>query len=178
MVLVENSIKLSGNPTKHTGLIRTFFRPSDDATLYQFNIPGNAFVSAVMREASDQLSAKAQDPKTSYLIKLLSETFKNQTKHFSKVIKDAIYKHGLSTNKDHFLYEVDGFGNGVFMDDANVPSLISLPLLGFIDQNDPIYLNTRKKVLSNDNPFYFSGKAASGVGGPHVGNSYRFIDRD
>jgi len=67
------------------------------------------------------------------------------------------------------MFEVDGFGNGYFMDDANQPSLLGMPLYGFIAQDDPIYLNTRVKVLSTENPFYFSGSAAAGVGGPHVG---------
>jgi hypothetical protein len=55
------------------------------------------------------------------------------------------------------------------MDDANVPSLLSLPYLGAVDRNDPIYKNTRQFVLSLDNPFFFKGKAAEGIGGPHVG---------
>lgn len=44
--------------------------------------------------------------------------------------------YGLSPTRDYFLYEVDGFGNGYFMDDANLPSLLGLPLFGFIDIND------------------------------------------
>ncbi len=68
-------------------------------------------------------------------------------------IKEAIYKHGV-IHDNHgnkiFAYEVDGFGNAYKMDDANVPSLLSLPYLGFVDKNDEIYLNTRRALLSLD----------------------------
>lgn len=91
----------------------------------------------------------------------------------SDKIKEAIYKHAVV---DHpvfgkvFAYETDGYGSHIFMDDANLPSLLSLPLLGFVDVKDPIYQNTRKMVLSsNGNPYYLSGPRFSGIGGPHVG---------
>lgn len=67
-----------------------------------------------------------------------------------------------------YLDEVDGYGSSLIMDDANVPSLLSLSLIGFLNQNDTIYQNTRKLVLSKDNPYYFSGSRGSGIGGPHV----------
>jgi len=72
-----------------------------------------------------------------------------------------------------YAYEVDGYGGRLFLDDANIPSLLSLPYLGYLSKNDPIYLNTRAMVLSDDNPYFWSGKAAVGIGGPHVG--YGFI---
>ncbi len=68
-----------------------------------------------------------------------------------------------------YAYEVDGFGNQLFQDDANVPSLLSLPYLGFAKPDDPLYQRTRKLVLSDDNPYFYRGKAAEGLGGPHVG---------
>jgi len=64
---------------------------------------------------------------------------------------------------------VDGYGNYLMMDDANVPSLLSLPYLGYGSANDPVYKNTRKFVWSSDNPYFYSGKAGEGIGGPHVG---------
>ncbi|MGN1236074.1 MAG: glycoside hydrolase family 125 protein, partial [Bacteroidaceae bacterium] len=71
-----------------------------------------------------------------------------------------------------YAYEVDGFGNHLLMDDANVPSLLSLPYLGEVDVNDTIYQNTRRFVLSDDNPYFFRGRAGFGVGGPHIGYDY------
>lgn len=67
---------------------------------------------------------------------------------------------------------MDGYGSTLIMDDANMPSLLSLSMIGFIDPMDPIYQNTRKLVLSRDNPYYFSGPRASGIGGPHIGLDY------
>lgn len=52
------------------------------------------------------------------------------------------------------------------MDDANVPSLLSMAYLGTVDSNDPIYQNTRF-AWSQDN--HTKGKVAEGIGGPHVG---------
>ena len=68
-----------------------------------------------------------------------------------------------------FAFEIDGFNNALFIDDANIPSLISMPYLGTCSVNDPVYQNTRKFLLSSENPYFFSGKAAEGIGGPHVG---------
>ena len=67
-------------------------------------------------------------------------------------------------------YEVDGYGNSYFADDANVPSLLSLPYLGYVDKGDKLYRSTRAGVLSAANPWFFSGAAGGeGIGGPHVG---------
>jgi hypothetical protein len=66
-------------------------------------------------------------------------------------------------------YEIDGFGNSIFMDDANVPSLLAMPYLGSCSATDPLYLATRRFVLSEANPYFYRGSAAEGVGGPHIG---------
>jgi meiotically up-regulated gene 157 (Mug157) protein len=71
-----------------------------------------------------------------------------------------------------YAYETDGLGNHRLMDDANVPSLLSIPYLGYARSDDPIYLNTRKFVLSDNNPYYYAGAAASGIGSPHTPSGY------
>jgi len=72
-----------------------------------------------------------------------------------------------------YAYEVDGYGSRIFMDDANLPSLLSLPLLGFVDRKDPVYMNTRRMLLSaQGNPYYLAGPQFKGIGGPHVGTSH------
>jgi len=74
--------------------------------------------------------------------------------------------------KKIYAYEVDGYGGSYTMDDANIPSLLSLPFLGYVSKTDPLYLNTRKFILSDANPYYSSGSAGKGVGGPHIGQGY------
>ena len=54
------------------------------------------------------------------------------------------------------------------MDDANVPSLLSLPYLD--SSPDPIlYANTRRFLWSSKNPWFFQGTAGEGIGRPHIG---------
>lgn len=91
-----------------------------------------------------------------------------------KAVEFAIYKHGLARDNYGnviFAYETDCYGNSYRMDDANIPSLLSLPYLDFVDQDDQIYQNTRRFVLSDDNPFFYQGNAGEGIGGPHAGNN-------
>ena len=71
-----------------------------------------------------------------------------------------------------YAYETDGMGNYNLMDDANVPSLLSLPYIGYCSANDPVYQNTRRFVLSGSNPYFYSGKVAEGIGSPHTPNRY------
>jgi meiotically up-regulated gene 157 (Mug157) protein len=98
---------------------------------------------------------------------LLSEQYSTIAGDFAEEVREAIFTHGLSHTKDYFMYEVDGFGSAYFMDDANHPSLLSMPLFGFVGVLDEIYQNTRQRVLSSHNPFYFAGSVGSGIGGPH-----------
>ena len=69
-----------------------------------------------------------------------------------------------------FAFEVDGYGSAIMMDDANMPSLLGLPMMGFLAKNDPVYQSTRKMILDrSSNPYFLEGKGFSGIGGPHVG---------
>ncbi|KAI9289455.1 DUF1237 domain-containing protein [Umbelopsis sp. AD052] len=152
-----------GNPTVRTGLVRSLFRPSDDATIFPFFIPGNAMLSVELHHLSEMLNATNSDFNVSATAAMLSDE-----------IRQAIYDHAIISHPQYgkvFAYEVDGYGSNLIMDDANIPSLLSLPYLGFVDQNDATYQNTRKLVLSTSNPFYFEGPRGAGIGGPHVGLS-------
>ncbi|TPX59630.1 hypothetical protein PhCBS80983_g02333 [Powellomyces hirtus] len=150
-----------GPPAKRCGLVKSPFRPSDDAGTYPFLVPANAMASIEVSKIAIILEhGNAYPDLASQATTLASE------------IKQAIYSHAVF---DHprfgriFAYEVDGFGNALFMDDANIPSLLSLPYLGFVSADDQVYQQTRAFVLSNSNPYYFSGPAGSGVGSPHTG---------
>lgn len=160
----ETTIHGRGSPSKKCGLVKSDFRPSDDACLLPFNIPGNAMLSVEL----DRTAMMLDELK-------ISKELKENCKIKSEGIKKAIYEHGVIKNKFNrkmFAYEIDGFGSFYLMDDANIPSLLSLPLLGFIDKKDPIYKTTRQYVLSNNNPYFFQGKAGYGIGGPHNGDGW------
>jgi meiotically up-regulated gene 157 (Mug157) protein len=137
------------------------FRPSDDATMYPFLIPSNIFASISMKQLSEIF--KKEDIDINFSEKCMS---------LSKEIDSAIKKYAV---KEHlgfgkiYAYEIDGFGNNLFMDDANVPSLMSLGYLDSKFLNDEIYLNTRKFLLSENNPYFLKGKSAEGQASPHTG---------
>ncbi|KAA3438772.1 glycoside hydrolase family 125 protein [Rufibacter hautae] len=150
-----------GNPVNPVGLICSSFRPSDDASVYSFLVPSNFFAVVSLRQAAEMMDKIAKDQKTA-----------NDMTALAKEVEAALKDHAIIDHPKHgklYAFEVDGFGNHYLMDDANVPSLLSLPYLGAISVSDPIYQNTRKFVLSASNPFFYKGKAGEGVGGPHVG---------
>lgn len=158
-----DSVPLSGYgyPVKPVGLICSVFRPSDDATIYPFLIPSNFFAVTSLRQAADLLEQAARDPATAAEARALAAE-----------VETALGQHAVVEHPQFgkiYAYEVNGFGSHNLMDDANVPSLLSLPYLGAVPVQDPIYQNTRRYVLSRENPFYFEGKAGAGIGGPHVG---------
>ena len=150
-----------GNPTRPVGLIHSAFRPSDDACVYPFLIPANLFAVVALNQLAEIFSAVIAD-----------KPFANECRNLAQQVATAVNKYGkarVSSRGVVYAYEVDGFGNQLFMDDANVPSLLSLPYLGCCSPNTEVYRNTRALVLSEDNPYFFRGKAAEGIGGPHVG---------
>ena len=150
-----------GNPVKPCGLIASVFRPSDDATTFLFLVPSNFMAVSSLRKAAEILSKVNADATLAADCTALADEVSTALKQYAVVDHP---KYGKI-----YAYEVDGFGNRFLMDDANVPSLLALPYLGDVDVNDPIYQNTRRFVWSDDNPYFFRGKAGEGIGGPHVG---------
>jgi meiotically up-regulated gene 157 (Mug157) protein len=152
-----------GNPTKKIGLIHSMFRPSDDSTFYPFLISSNMFAVVSLRQLSDIFTSVVKDA-----------AFAAECKALAEEVDSAIKKYAHARHLDFgqvYALEIDGFGNMLFMDDANVPNLLSIPYLGYASIDDSIYKNTRRFSLSHSNPWYHEGKFAGGIGGPHVGEN-------
>lgn len=150
-----------GARVRPVGLIYSAFRPSDDATQYGFLIPSNMFAVTSLR----QLAKIEREV-------LGNRNFAADCEALATEVDAAIEQYGIVDHPHYgkiYAFEVDGFGNYYMMDDANVPSLLALPYLGYCTADDPIYRNTRAFVWSEDNPYFFRGKAGEGIGGPHCG---------
>jgi uncharacterized protein len=150
-----------GNPTRPCGLIHSMFRPSDDACIFPFLIPSNLFAVTALDQLREIHSAELRDASAAH-----------ECEDLAGQVREALTKYATAVKRNYgevYAYEADGFGNQLFQDDANVPSLLSLPYLGCCKLDDPLYQRTRKLVLSEDNPYFFRGKAAEGLGGPHSG---------
>ena len=150
----------NGAPVKPVGLIVSSFRPSDDATTLQFLVPSNFFAVTSLRKASEILENVNKN-----------EAMASECKALADEVETALKKYATYNHPEFgtiYAFEVDGFGNHLLMDDANVPSLLAMAYLGDVDINDPIYQNTRRFVWSDSNPYFFKGKAGEGIGGPHV----------
>ena len=150
-----------GAPIKPVGLIVSSFRPSDDATTFEFLIPSNFFAVTSLRKAAEILETVNGRPA------LASECRSLASEVEAALKKYAVYNHPKYGKI--YAYEVDGYGNQLIMDDANVPSLLAMAYLGDVEPTDRIYKNTRRFVWSLDNPYFFKGKVAEGIGGPHIG---------
>ncbi len=152
-----------GATAKSVGLIYSMFRPSDDATSYPFLIPSNFFAVLSLKQLSEISTAIKSDTLAADCLSLAAEV--------QKAIKEyAIHHHPVFG--DIYAYEVDGRGNQLVIDEPNMPNLLSLTYFGAVDNTDPIYLNTRKFVLSDSNPYYYKGKYAAGVGSDHTPKGY------
>ncbi len=150
-----------GAPVNPVGLIVSSFRPSDDATTFQFLVPSNFFAVTSLRKAAEILTEVNGEKKLAGECTALADEVEAALKKY------AVYQH--PEFGPIYAFEVDGFGNHMLMDDANVPSLLAMPYLGDVDIDDPIYQNTRRFVWSESNPYFFKGTAGEGIGGPHVG---------
>lgn len=150
-----------GNPVKPCGLIASSFRPSDDATTFEFLVPSNFFAVTSLRKAAEILETVNHDILMAGECRALADEVETALK------ENAVVYHPKFGNI--YAFEVDGFGNSYLMDDANVPSLLALAYLGDVAPDNPVYRNTRRFVLSDSNPYFFKGTAGEGIGGPHIG---------
>jgi meiotically up-regulated gene 157 (Mug157) protein len=153
-----------GTPVAYTGMTWSGFRPSDDACELHYLIPSEMFAVVI-------LGYMAEIAETVWNDKAMAE----RALKLRGEIDDGIKKYGTFEHPEFgtiYAYEADGLGNQNFMDDANVPSLLSLPYLGYCGADDPIYQNTRRFILSKNNPYYYEGTAAKGIGSPHTPKNY------
>ena len=153
-----------GAPVAYTGMTWSGFRPSDDACVYGYLIPSNLFAVTVLRETAD-------------LIESIPDyaSLTRDARSLAEEIDAGIRQYGIVDHPQFgkmYAYETDGMGNYVFMDDSNVPSLISIPYFGYCDAHDPIYQNTRRFILSKENPYYYEGSVLRGTGSPHTPEGY------
>ena len=157
----------TGNPVQNgTGLIRSAFRPSDDACIYQFFIPANMMFAQNLVTTTAILTAIGNDN---------TETLADEMASLGTSLTAAIRNHGIVSDPVHgniYAYEVDGYGGTNIMDDANIPSLLSAPFLGFGSQNESVYQATRALLLSGNNPYFMRGTVINAIGGPHNGPGY------
>lgn len=150
-----------GYPVKPVGLICSIFRPSDDATIFPFLIPSNFFAVVSLRQAAEMVNTISKDA-------ALAKSCADLATEVEQALKKYAVVHHAGRGQV-YAFEVNGFGSHVLMDDANVPSLLSLPYLKAVKTTDPLYQNTRKLILSTENPFFYKGRAAEGIGSPHSG---------
>jgi uncharacterized protein len=150
-----------GYPVNPVGLICSMFRPSDDATIFPFLIPSNFFAAVSLRQAGEMVKSIINN-----------DNLARDCRELATEVEHTLQQYAINNHPKFgkiYAYEVNGFGSYNFMDDANVPGLLGLPYLGALKNTDAIYSSTRKFVLSAGNPFFFKGKAAEGIGGPHAG---------
>jgi len=145
----------NGEPKAFTGMVGTHHRPSDDLSTFAFLTPANAMLVVELTNLATILDDAGQGADIS-----------QSAKGWSTKINESVWANTLVNNI--FAYETNGYGGRYVMDDANVPSLLSLPYLGFLDMNDSAYVATRKVLLSRQNPYYAAGVNFSAIGGPHI----------
>ncbi|MGE5648018.1 MAG: glycoside hydrolase family 125 protein [Acidobacteriota bacterium] len=150
-----------GNPGRPCGLIHSGFRPSDDACIFPYLVPSNLFAQHSLEQLGEIHATVLGDQATA-----------RECAAFAQELREAIARHCLADHPVYgriYAYEVDGYGGRVLMDDANAPSLMSLSYIGCVQPGDPVYRNTRRFALSEDDMYFYNGKAARGLGGPHSG---------
>jgi uncharacterized protein len=186
--VATDTLEMTGlGPAGHQGigLSRSLFRPSDDAVSFPYNVPGNAMACTelgnLVKLLANEDIASAIGHSRAADVRKKATTVKSSIcqalEHINRSLVQELRRkddgsRDVDTTMGVLPYEIDGFGSRLYMDDANIPSLLSLPILGYSAIDDQVYLTTRKRLLSSSNPFYFEGRDGSGIGGPHVGYQY------
>jgi len=150
-----------GNPARPVGMIFSMFRPSDDACTYSLYVPANLFAVTSLRQLAEIAAVVIQDA-----------DFDTECRALANEVETALARYGKmrgTGGEEFWAFEADGYGNRFFMDDANIPGLLSLPYLGCCPLDEPVYQRTRRRALSGSNPYFFKGSVAEGIGGPHEG---------
>jgi uncharacterized protein len=144
------------------GLVWSAYRPSDDPQTFNYNIPENMFAATTLREMAQIFTHQYRDAASAHKATFAAERIEQA------IESQAVFatRHGRM-----YAYEIDGLGRAKFMDDANVPSLLSVPLLGYA-YNGKAYATTRAYILSPANPYYYRGRYAEGIGSPHTPSNF------
>jgi len=153
-----------GSPVGYTGLVWTAFRPSDDAARYQYNIPDNMFAVVVLRDLTEVERNVYRNEKLAQNAWGLGVQIQRSIEEYGTLSLPGFGK--------MYSYEIDGRGHSLLIDDANIPSLLSIPYYGYVSGRDAVYRDTRKFVLSERNPYFYRGKYAQGIGSPHTPHNY------
>lgn len=150
-----------GNPAVPCGLIRSGFRPSDDACIFPYLIPSNFFAATSLDQLAEIHTQVTRD-----------EAAAQDARALAGEVRAALTKHATAQHPKFgriYAFEVDAYGSVLLMDDCGIPGLLSMPYLGCASATDPVYRNTRAFALSEANPFYYRGTAGEGLGSPHSG---------
>ncbi|SPN75667.1 glycoside hydrolase family 125 protein [Brochothrix thermosphacta] len=153
-----------GTPVGPTGMTWSGFRPSDDVCKYGYLVPSNMFAVVVLSYLEEIYTDLLPQPDVVARVTKLKNEIDAGIKEYAQVANAA--------GETVFAFEVDGLGNHSIHDDSNVPSLMAAHYLGYCAQDDPIYLATRKTLLSSENPYYYEGKNAKGIGSSHTPENY------
>jgi meiotically up-regulated gene 157 (Mug157) protein len=153
-----------GAKVAETGMTWSGFRPSDDACQYGYLVPSNMFAVVVLGYLEPIFTTIRKN-----------DELKQKAAQLKEEIQKGIQEYASTKNSQGetiYAYEVDGLGNASIMDDSNIPNLISAPYLGYLESDDEQYLRTRKTLLSKENPYFYSGKYASGIGSSHTPENF------
>lgn len=149
-----------GHPAKPVGLIASAFRPSDDSCVLPYLVPSNFMAVSCLRKAAEAIDEVNH-----------RTDLAQSCRDLAAEVQAALNRYAVVNHPKYgpiYAFEVDGFGGALLMDDANVPSLLALPYISDVPLDDPVYQNTRRFAWSEDNPYFFRGRAGEGIGSPHT----------